>query len=188
MTSLHSLWWGGLGLGASDYLQLFAHFVLLSLLAVGGAITTVPEMHRYVVDDRRWLDDAQFSGCVALAQASPGPNMLFVAVIGFNVGGLMGVLATMVGCLLPSTVLGLTASRGGERHRDSRAVRAFTLGLAPVSVGLLVATAWILIEPTRGRWSTWLLLLATVLWMTRTRRSPLWPIAAGAAAGLFGWV
>ena len=82
-------------LSAADLLGLFGHFLILSLLAVGGAITTAPDMHRYVVDQHHWLIDAQFSASIAIAQAAPGPNVLFVAAIGWNVAGPLGAPATM---------------------------------------------------------------------------------------------
>ena len=179
---------GPLGLGPAELVQLFVHFALLSLLAIGGAITTVPEMHRWVVDQRGWLDDAQFNGSIALAQAAPGPNVLFVAVIGFNVAGLAGVAATVAGSLLPSTLVALNFSRWVEPRREAPAVRAFVQGLAPVTIGLLLSTGWVLAEPARGAPGAWILIGATVLCMLRTRLSPLWPMAAGAAAGMLGWV
>jgi chromate transporter len=175
-------------LSAGDWLNLFLHFTALSLLAVGGAISTAPDMHRFVVAQQGWLSDAQFSASVALAQAAPGPNVLFVAVIGFNVGGLAGVAATLTGTLLPSTTLALLATRWGERHGHSRGLRAFTTGLAPLTIGLLAATSWILLEPTRTEWAS-AVLVALSLWvMLRTSWTPLWPLAAGAVAGALGWV
>jgi chromate transporter len=168
--------------------SLFGHFALLSLLAVGGAITTVPDMHRFIVTERAWLTDATFSGSIALAQAAPGPNVLFVAVIGFNVAGLPGAFATLAGSLLPSAVLAVAAGRYGAQRAQDRAVRAFTEGMAPVTIGLLLSTGWVLTEPSRERWGTLPLLAAVILLMQRTRISPVWLIAAGAAAGVAGWV
>jgi chromate transporter len=188
MTSWAHLLWGPLGIGWGDWLQLFLHFMTLSLLAVGGAITTVPDMQRFVVEHKGWLNDDQFSACIALGQAAPGPNVLFVAVIGFSVGGLAGVLATMAGTLLPSAALALTASRWGDRHRQARGLRAFTAGLAPLTIGLLLATGWILLEPVGLHLVPTLLVVGTVALMMRTKRSPLWAIAAGALAGALGWV
>jgi len=92
------------------------------------------------------------------------------------------------GRLLPSTLLTYTVARWGEQRREQRGVRAFTEGMAPVTIGLLLATSWILTEPTRSSPVGWLLFAATVAWMLKTRWSPLWPIAAGAAAGALGWV
>lgn len=186
--SLTQLLVGPLGYAPGAWLELFVHFAMLSLLAVGGAISTVPDMHRFVVGARGWLSDTQFAGSIALAQAAPGPNVLFVVVIGFNVAGLAGATATLVGSLLPSATLALAAGRYGAQRRDSRAVKAFTEGLAPLTVGLLAATGWLLTEPSHGRWATVPLVVLTVLLMQHTKLSPVWPIAVGAAAGVMGWV
>lgn len=181
------LLWGPMQVGWPELLALFAHFGLLSLLAVGGAITTAPDMQRFIVGDRHWLSDAQFTASVALAQAAPGPNVLFVAVIGWNVGGLAGVAATMAGSLLPSTTLALAATRWGAARKEARGVRAFTGGMAPLTIGLLLATGWVLTEPARHHVGAMALVLATVLLMLRTKISPLWPIAAGAVVGALGF-
>ena len=89
----------------SDWGGVLAQFLLLSLLSIGGAISTAPEMHRYLVDQHHWLTNEQFSAMVAIAQAAPGPNLLFVAVLGWGIGGAFGMLVTMTGILLPSTTL-----------------------------------------------------------------------------------
>jgi len=186
--NLHALLVGPTGLGAAELGALFLHFMLLSLLAVGGAITTVPDMHRFVVAERHWLDDGQFTASVALAQAAPGPNVLFVAVIGWNIAGLPGMLATMTGCLLPSTTLALAATRWGHANREAIAMRAFSAGLAPLTIGLLLATGWVLTEPTRGHPAAVALVLGTAALMLKTKSSPLLPIAVGAVVGGLGWV
>jgi chromate transporter len=188
MGSLSALLTGPGILGSWDWLSLLVHFTALSLLAVGGAITTVPEMHRYIVGDRGWLSEGDFTASIALAQAAPGPNVLFVAVIGFNVGGLAGVLATLVGTLLPSATLAMLASRWGDRNREARSLRSFTTGMAPLTIGLLLSSGWILLEPTRTHPATAVLVGATLWVMLRTRWSPLWPLGAGALAGMLGWV
>ena len=64
-----------LALSAADWLALFTHFLTLSLLAVGGAITAAPDMHRYLVDTRHWLTEDQFNSSIAVAQAAPGPKV-----------------------------------------------------------------------------------------------------------------
>ncbi len=175
-------------LEAVQLLQLFGHFLLLSLLAVGGALTTAPEMHRYMVEQKGWLTDIDFSASVALAQAAPGPNVLFVAVLGFNAAGLAGALACLVGTLLPSTTVALTAARWGHRPANAQGLRAFTAGMAPVTIGLLLSTSWLLLQPAGLRWVGIALLLATVWAMLRTRISPPWLIAAGAVVGGLGWL
>jgi chromate transporter len=171
-----------------DLLALFIHCATLSLLAIGGAIATVPDLQRFVVVEHGWLGAEQFTASVALAQAAPGPNLLFVAVVGFNAAGLAGALVAMAGMLLPSTALTLTVTRWGLRRRDSRGVKAFVAGMAPMTLGLLLATGWLLAEPVVRRPAAVALVAATVLLMWRTRMSPLWLLAAGAIAGAAGWV
>ena len=178
-------------LTAADLWALFGHFLVLSLLSVGGAIATAPDMHRYIVEQQHWLTDGQFSASVAIAQAAPGPNVLFVAAIGWNVAGPMGALATMAGILLPSTVLSLWVTRWGMQRRETRGVRAFTTGLAPLTIGLLLATGWILAEPfvrdADHRLGALALITVTIAAIARTRISPVWLIALGAVVGALGW-
>ncbi len=179
----------------SDWFTLFAHYLSLSLLAVGGAITTAPDMHRFLVDEQHWLTDSQFNASIAIAQAAPGPNVLFIALMGWNVGmnaggmltGLFGVLVSMLGILLPSTTLTYMAARWGHENRELRAVRAFKQGMAPIVIALLIATAWILASvhsnPAQD-WPLWLLTVVAALLVWRTRLHLLWLLAAG---GLLGW-
>ncbi len=181
-----------MNLSGSDLLGLFGHFLVLSLLAVGGAITTVPDMHRFIVAEHHWLTDAQFTASIAIAQAAPGPNVLFVAVLGWNVAGPLGALTTMVGCLLPSTVLSLWATRWGMQRRETRGVRAFTAGLTPLTLGLLLSTGWVLSQPylvnADHRWGALALIALSVVVLMRTKLSPIWLVAIGMIAGGLGWV
>jgi chromate transporter len=136
----------------ADWLNLFGHFLTLSLMSVGGAISTTSEMHRFLVEQHHWLTQEQFNQSIALAQAAPGPNVLFVALMGWHVGmnagstaaALFGVLVTMVGIMTPSTVVTYTVAGWGHRNRDLRAVRAFKQGMAPIVIALLLSTAWIM--------------------------------------------
>ena len=191
-----------------DWLSLFAQFMLLSLLSVSGAITTVPDMHRYLVDQHRWLTDAQFTSSIAIAQAAPGPNVLFVGLMGWNVGlnagggigggpqawllGGLGLAITMLGILVPSTTLTYFATRWAHRNRARRGVRAFKQGMAPVVVGLLVATGWVLaVGNTTGdtpAWHLYLVTAASALIVWRTRIHLLWLLGVGAALGAAGFV
>jgi chromate transporter len=176
----------------SDLTGLFTHFLMLSLLAVGGAITTVPDMHRYIVTQHHWLTDAQFTASIAIAQATPGPNVLFVGVLGWNAGGPLGALATMTGIMLPSTVLSLWATRWGSQRRETRGVRAFTTGLMPITLGLLLSTGWVLSEPyllnPAHRWGALALIGITIAAMLRTKISPIWLVALGMIVGALGWI
>lgn len=180
------------GLSAADLLSLLGHFMLLSLLAVGGAITTASDMHRYVVVEHGWISDAQFTSSIAIAQAAPGPNVLFVAVIGWNVAGTAGALATLVGTMLPSTLLVLAVSRWAAQRREHPGVRAFTTGMAPLTLGLLLATGWVLADPfvriPDQRVGALALIAVTIVAMMRFRISPMWLVALGAVVGAAGGI
>jgi chromate transporter len=170
-----------------DWLALFGHFLVLSLLSIGGAITVVPDMHRVLVAQMGLLDEAQFASSIAIAQASPGPNVLFVAVMGYQAAGMLGALVTLSGIMLPSTTLALAVARWGHARRDWLAVRAFKSGLAPLVIGLMLATTWILTVETPG-WRHALLTLAAALLVWRTRVHLLVLVAAGAVIGALGWI
>ena len=195
-----------LSLQASDWLELLLYFLSMSLLAVGGAISLAPDMHRFLVDQQGWLTDLQFNASVAIAQAAPGPNLLFIALLGWNVGlnaagagagsagwalGLLGAGLTMLGILLPSATLTWLATRWAQRNRERRSVRAFKQGMAPIVIGFMMATAWVL---GRGQGQVqadlglWLLGLVCALLVWRTRLHLLWLLGAGAALGALGWV
>jgi chromate transporter len=184
---------------------LFTHFMSLSLLAVGGAITTAPDMHRYLVDQRHWLTEGQFTSSIALAQAAPGPNVLFVALMGWNIGlnagggtggmawtyAALGMAIAMVGILLPSTTLTFMAARWGHKNRELRAVRAFKQGMAPLVIALLIATSWILAASHGSdlkNWPMWLLTGISAVLVWRTKLHLLWLLGTGALLGWLGWV
>lgn len=186
-------------LGAGDWLSLFVHYLALSLLAVGGAITTAPDMHRYLVQEKAWLSDPQFSASISIAQAAPGPNVLFIALLGWNVGlnagglptALLGMAVCMLGIMIPSTTLTYAAARWGHANRELRAVRAFKQGMAPVVIALLVATGWILATANGyelKNWPTWLVAAAATLIVWRTKVHLLWLLGIGAALGWVGWI
>jgi len=175
-----------------DLLALFLHFLSLSMLSIGGAITTAPEMHRYLVGQQHWLSDTDFTGSIALAQAAPGPNILFVAVLGWNVAGAAGAAAAMAGIMLPSTTLVLAATRWAREHQSSRGMRAFTQGMAPLTLGLIVATGWLLAAPyvavPEHRLATLALMALTLLLTLRTKLGLAWMVLAGGVVGALGWV
>ncbi|TCS99988.1 chromate transporter [Tepidimonas ignava] len=187
---------------------LFTHFLTLSLLAIGGAITTAPDMHRYLVLQTGLLSDGDFARAIALAQAAPGPNILFVALMGWYAGvnasgglgagwaawgwGALAMLTTLGAMLLPSSLLTYAAARWLHTHRAHPAVRAFQLGMAPVVLGLMAATGVLMLgaaaTPAATAWRVWGLAAAVAVLVWRTRLHLLVLLAAGAMLGALGWV
>jgi len=194
MNTLHQITLQGM-----DWLSLWWHFNALSLMAVGGAITTAPDMHRFLVEQQHWLTNEQFNASIAIAQAAPGPNILFVALMGWNVGlnaggyatALLGMACSMLGILLPSTALMWFSTRWGHRNRELRAVRAFKQGMAPIVIALMLATGWLLSSAQHGLdrdWPLWLMTAISALVVWRTKIHILWLLGIGAFLGAMGWV
>lgn len=168
--------------------SLFGHFLALSLMSIGGAITLVPDMHRRLVTDSGLLNDMDFTSSIALAQAAPGPNVLFVALMGWYSGGLGGALISMLGIMLPSTTLALAVSRWVATRRHWLGVQAFQAGMVPVTIGLLLATGWHLAPPLQTQPKALLLSAVIALLVWRTKVSLIWLVAAGAVLGGLGLV
>ncbi len=147
----------------ADWLDLVWRHLSLSLLAVGGAITLAPALHDFHVREHHWLSDGDFAQAVTLAQAAPGPNALFIALLGWQAGlatatthgagpalallhGLVAALLSLAAILLPSSLLTLTLTRWTQRHRQHLAVRAFRQGMSPLVIGVLLATSTLLLR------------------------------------------
>ena len=186
-------------LGALDWVAMLTHFMGLSLLAVAGAISTTPESHRYLVDENRWLTDAQFTDSIAIAQAAPGPNVLFIALLGWNVGfnaaswagGALGLVLAMAGIMGPSSVLTYVTAQWSQRNRERREVRAFKQGMTPIVIALMAGTGWVLVSAhgyTLAQLPLWGLALVSTVVVWRTRIHLLWLLGAGAFMGALGWV
>lgn len=169
------------------WLILFGHFMALSLMSIGGAITLVPDMHRRLVEQDQLLTDTDFTSSIALAQAAPGPNVLFVAMMGWYAAGLGGALISLIGVMIPSTTVALLAARWVSTRRHWLSVQAFQQGMAPVTVGLLLATGVLLMPPldAPAAWFT-SVVVAMLVWRTRIRL--IWLVAAGATLGAMGWI
>jgi chromate transporter len=169
-------------------LALLGHFALLSLLAFGGATAVVPEMHRFAVDVHGWMTSAEFADLFALAQAAPGPNMMIVTLIGLHTAGVTGAVIATVAMCLPSGVLMFGVTRLMTRFRASAWRLILQAGLAPVTVGLVLGSGWVLTRAANHTVAAYALTAVTVVWMLATRLSPFWLLAAAAALGLAGFM
>ncbi len=163
-------------------------FTVLSLVAVGGVTPILPEVHRISVDVHHWITDATFTDLFAIAQASPGPNMLIVTLIGFQVAGVPGALVATVAMCAPSCTLSFFAARVWQRFRGAAWRRAVEAGLAPITVGLFLATGWIVARGAEPGWAAYAITATTAALVVATRLNPLWLFAAAGALGLAGLV
>jgi chromate transporter len=165
---------------------LISTFGLMSLFAVGGAAAAVPEMHRIAVEVHHWMTDKQFAD--AIAQLSPGPNVLIVTLIGYAVAGIPGALAATLAMCLPTALLAYYVSRLVNRPSESLWPGLIQAALVPLSIGLMAASALILAQST-DRSIAALLLTATVALIAAVSRvNPLWLLLAGGLLGFAGIV
>jgi chromate transporter len=169
----------------SPVFELSMHLALFSIMAVGGGLVLIaPEVRQFVVDDKHWLLGEQFAAAYAIAQAAPGPNLLFISLVGWLVGGWPGAICGTLAVILPSTALTLAIVKWKSEQLGSRLSRAVGNAFAPMSVGLLGATAWLFMQASNADWRADVLTALSALIVLRTRINPVALIAAGATIGI----
>jgi len=114
-------------------------FAYLSLLTVGGGMAAFPEMKILTVEAHRWLTFPQLIHLYSVGQMAPGPNMMMIVSIGEWAGGFLGALVTVVAFFGPTALLTFVVARLWKRLEDWPWRTSIQRGLAPVSIGLLLA-------------------------------------------------
>jgi chromate transporter len=118
-----------------------------------------------------------------LAQASPGPNTLFISLIGWRVAGIPGgIMATLV-FVLPSLVMSAIIARGWSRWSEKRWFSVLRRGLVPLTIGLLIYSALLLTAAAADSPSA-LVVTGGAAALSLGTRLP--PVAILGLAGLFG--
>jgi chromate transporter len=167
-------------------LALIWTFGLMSLFAVGGANSAIPEMHRIAVDVRHWMSDQEFADLFAISQLSPGPNVLIVTLIGYSVAGVAGAMAATVAMCGPTALLAYYVSRLLQRSRHSRWPAIIQAALVPLSIGLMAASALILARSSDQSFLAVVMTLAAAALAFATRINPFWMLLAGGILGFAG--
>jgi chromate transporter len=167
---------------------LFSLFATLSLVSVGGANAAIPEMHRVAIDVMHWMNDKQFADMFAIAQMSPGPNVIIVALIGFHVAGLAGAGVAITAMCGPTCVLAFLVARTWDRFKEARWRIALQAGLVPVSLGLIAASAFVLARAADHNAYAVLITATTAAIAFLTRVNPLWIFAVAGVLGFAGFV
>jgi chromate transporter len=167
-------------------LTLAMTFGVMSLFAVGGANSAIPEMHRVAVDVHHWLTDKQFADVFAIAQLSPGPNVLIVTLIGYAVAGISGALVATLAMCVPTAVLAFYVSRFLRQRSHSRWPAIIQAALVPLSIGLMGASGLILALTSDRTWAAALVTAGAAILASITRLNPLWLLLAGGLLGFIG--
>jgi chromate transporter len=163
-------------------------FAVMSLFAVGGANSAIPEMHRVAVDVNHWLTDKQFTDVYAIAQLSPGPNVLIVTLIGYSVAGILGALVATLAMCVPTAVLALIVSRFLTRSSRSRWPSIIQAALVPLSIGLMGASGFILARTSDRTVVAVLVTVGAAVLASVTKLNPLWMLVAGGCLGFAGLI
>lgn len=173
---------------SNPVLALGLTFGVMSLFAVGGANSAIPEMHRVAVDVNHWLTDKQFTDVYAIAQLSPGPNVLIVTLIGYSVAGLAGALVATVAMCVPTAVLALIVSRFLTRASEARWPGIVQAALVPLSIGLMGASGFILARTSDRTIVAVLVTVGAAVLASVTKLNPLWMLVAGGCLGFAGLI
>ena len=168
--------------------DLVRHFLILSLLSIGGANALIPEIHLRAVEIEHWMTDVDFSQMFALSQAAPGPNVLIVSLVGWQAAGAIGGVVAMIAMCGPSSLLTYQVAAMWDRFRDAPLRIAIQRGLAPVTVGLILASGYVLtrtIDHSAAAFAVTGISLAIAI---ATRLHPLWILATAGILGAAGLI
>jgi chromate transporter len=110
-------------------------------LSYGGGFVIIPLMQADAVDHYGWMSDGQFLNAVALGQATPGPVVQTVAVVGYAAAGVGGALIAAVVAFAPSFWFIALGAERFDRLRTSPSPRAFLGGAGPAAIGAIIGSA-----------------------------------------------
>jgi chromate transporter len=164
--------------------ELARTFAMLSLVSIGGINVLLPEIQRQVVDVHGWMTDAAFAHTFAIASAAPGPNVIVVSLIGWQVAGLPGLLVATIAIMTPSCLLAFVVARALGRWSGNKAVAILRDALVPVGLGLMLASGVSMMRNVDRDTVTVAISLATAAFVVFSRRNPLWALGVGTIANI----
>ena len=165
-------------LPTANALEVFALFFRFGLLSFGGALGIIPEIQREIVLQRAWLEPRVFTDGYALAQFSPGPNMLAVVFYGFKIAGLPGGFAAFLGMFMPAAILTAAFARAWGLLGDAPWPKAIRNALLPIGLGLAAGGTLTLARGTVHSWVAVALSLIAFVTVSSTRLNPIITIIA----------
>jgi chromate transporter len=128
--------------------ELFTGFLKVGLSGFGGVL---PFARRMLVEDRRWLDEREFTEVLSLSQFLPGPNIVNVAVIvGNRFRGPFGSLSACMGLMLMPFLIVLALAALYSHFDGVAAVRSATAAVSSAATGLVIATGLKMARPLLG--------------------------------------
>jgi len=167
--------------------QIFWHFALLSMMAVGGGVLALaPDMMRYVADDNGWITRQDFIESFTLAQIAPGPNFLFATLVGMKAAGFAGALAATIAVIVPPAIFAALSLHWGGKRTGSAWGLKIRQAILPLSIGMVCSTAWALTRSSVHAPAEWAVFAVAVFVLFRTKFNPLWVIGVCGGLGVAG--
>jgi len=136
----------GLTEAAPSLMKLFASGLRSGLLTFGGAYTVISFLQHDAVEVGRWMTNAQFLDGLALSGIIPAPLIIFATFVGYLGGGFWGAIVLTVGIFLPAFGFTLIGHRYVEKAISHPSLHSFLEGITAGVVGLVAATALILLR------------------------------------------
>lgn len=161
-------------------------FGLMSLFAVGGANSAIPEIHRIAVDVNHWLTDKQFADVFAISQLSPGPNVLIVTLIGYQLAGVLGALIATLSMCGPTAIVAYYVSRLLARSTHATWPEIVQAALVPLSIGLMAASGTVVLMTADTSIAAYSVTAVAAVLAFATRLNPLWLLVVGGILGFAG--
>ena len=159
------------------YLQLFWTYLKIGTFTIGGGYVMLSMIEREIVDRKGWIDREEFLNMIALAQAAPGLIAVNSAIfIGWRIGGWRGVIATVLGAVLPSFFIILAIAMLFQDYKDYPAIEAIFKGIRPAVVALIAAPLCKMAKSAKITWTTALIPIAGALLIWLAGLSPIWII------------
>ena len=162
-------------------------FAYLSLLTVGGGMAAFPELKILTVEVHHWLTFPQLVHFYSVGQMAPGPNMMMIVCIGAWAAGIPGVLVVLIAFFGPTALLAFVIGRLWTRLEKWPWRASIKRGLAPVSIGLLLAGCLTMAKVAVTGLVTVIIAAAVFAVLLRSRINPALLILGGALIGLFAF-
>jgi chromate transporter len=159
-------------------------FAYLSILTVGGGMAAFPEMKILTVDVHKWLTFPQLIHLYSVGQMAPGPNMMMIVSIGQWAGGILGAIAVLGAFFGPTAVLAFMVAKAWKKLEKWPWRRSIQQGLAPVSIGLLLAGCFSMAKGAITGTETAAIAVAVLLILMQYKVNPALLVLASAGVGI----
>lgn len=125
------------------YWHLFLAFFRVGIFGYGGGPSSIPLVHKEVVDNYKWMDTDEFGDILALSNALPGPTATKMAgYIGYRVGGMNGMLIALFANIVPTIILMILFLTILNKYKDESWVRGMGTAVVPVVAVMLGTLTW----------------------------------------------